>query len=598
MSGAPVSAARTVPSPPRAALFSYSRPGASVSPCAGVNPLKGFQLIFDYRKASSPADVEADICIVGAGAAGLAIAWAFLGTRVSVCVVEGGGLDADERNQALFEGSSIGVPEFDPGASRLRAFGGTCNFWGRGCIPLANLEARDWVPHSGWPIGFADLEPHYLKARTFCGLESHDFGEDTFLTPSSRQTLDFDGDALVHKTFASSPMIFGEAYRSEFERAHNITVLLHANLLELEALPSGAAVRQARIGTLDGHRGVVRARHFVLACGGIENARLLLSSNSVKSEGLGNDHDLVGRYFMDHPSGKLGALYTRDPDSVIRPYDRNLPKGKPQAHPEICLSDEAQRQHRILSGRVRPYAFEEPVPEGLQALRDLRAIMRARRRHENWAIKARVCGRKNGEPDYIAKSRPSDDDIASLTLRAGLGAADIAKAFGRKLTRKPTVKTERVDLVGYFEQVPNRDSRITLGQERDALGLRKVSVDWRLTELDRHTYRTAARLFGDELARVSNGEFRPEPWLDEDNGVPQVFGTSHHMGTTRMADAPELGVVDRNCQVHGIGNLHIAGSSVFPTGSWAFPTFTIIALSLRLADQLRQRLEQAAPLLV
>lgn len=554
-------------------------------------------MIFDYRKASSPADVEADICIIGAGAAGLAIAWAFLGSKISVCVVEGGGLDADERNQALFEGSSIGEPEFDPGASRLRAFGGTCNLWGRGCIPLANLEARDWVPHSGWPIGFADLEPHYVKARTFCGLDPHDFTVDSFLTPSSRRPLTFDSDTLVHKTFATSPMIFGEAYRAVFEHSENITVLLHANLLELEALPSGAAVRQARIGTLDGHRGVVRARHFVLACGGIENARLLLSSNSVMPKGLGNDHDLVGRYFMDHPSGKLGALFTRDPDSVIRPYDRNVPKGRPPVHPEICLSDEAQREHRILSGRVRPYPFEEPVPEGLQALRDLRSIMRARRRHENWAIKARVCGRKNGEPDYIAKARPSEDDIASLTLRAGLGAADIAKALGRKLTRKPTVKTERVDLVGYFEQVPNHDSRITLGEERDALGLRKVTVDWRLTDLDRHTYRTAARLFGAELARACRGSFLPEPWLEQEDGVPQVFGTSHHMGTTRMADTPQQGVVDRNCQVHGVGNLHIAGSSVFPTGSWAFPTFTIIALSMRLAEQLRGRLEQAAPFL-
>lgn len=554
-------------------------------------------MIFDYRKASSPADIEADICIVGAGAAGLAIAWAFLGTEVRVCVVEGGGLTADERNQALFEGSSVGDPPFDPGASRLRAFGGTCNYWGRGCIPLANLAPRDWVPHSGWPIGFVDLEPHYHRARTFCGLDPHELAEDTFLTPSSRRPLSFETDTLVHKTFATSPMIFGHAYHDTFERADNITVLLHANLIELEAAPSAAAVRHARIGTLDGRRGTVSAAHYVLACGGIENARLLLSSNSVAPEGLGNQHDLVGRYFMDHPSGKLGTLFTEEPHVVTRPYDRNVPKGRPQVHPEICLSDEAQRRHRILSGRVRPFAFEEPVPEGLQALRDLRAVMRARRRHENWAIKARVCGRKNGEPDYIAKAMPPAEDLRALTLRAGLNAGDIAKAMGRKLTRQPAVRTERVDLIGYFEQVPNHDSRVTLGDERDALGLRQISIDWRLTELDRHTYRTAARLFGAELARACRGRFQTEEWLADKDATPQVFGTSHHMGTTRMADDPHEGVVDRHCKVHGVDNLHIAGSSVFPTGSWAFPTFTIIALSLRLAEQLRMRLEQAAPLL-
>lgn len=554
-------------------------------------------MIFDYRKASSPADLEADICIIGAGAAGLAIAWAFLGTRTRVCVVEGGGLTADERNQALFEGSSVGNPPFDPGASRLRAFGGTCNYWGRGCIPLANLESRDWVPESGWPIGYADLEPHYRRARTFCGLDAHELAEDTFLTPSSRQPLSFEGDALEHKIFATSPMIFGHAYREAFERADNITVLLHANMLELEPVPSATSVRYARVGTLDGRRGTVRAAHYVLACGGIENARLMLSSNSLVAEGLGNEHDLIGRYFMDHPSGKLGTLLTEEPHVVTRPYDRNVPKGRPQVHPEICLSDVAQRNYRILSGRVRTFAFEEPVPEGLQALRDLRAAMRARRQHENWAIKARVCGRKNGEPDYIAKAMPPAEDIRALTLRAGLNAGDIAKAMGRKLTRKPTVRTERVDLIGYFEQVPNPDSRVTLGEERDALGLRKISIDWRLTELDRHTYRTAAKLFGAELAKACRGRFQSEGWLDDDDGVPQVFGTSHHMGTTRMADDPRKGVVDRHCQVHGVDNLHVAGSSVFPTGSWAFPTFTIIALSLRLAEQLRHRLEQAAPFL-
>jgi len=553
-------------------------------------------LIFDYRNASSPADIDADICIIGAGAAGLAIAWAFLGTQASVCVIESGGLTADERYQALLEGHSVGEPSFDPGASRLRAFGGTCNYWGRGCIPLANLAPRDWVPHSGWPIGFADLEPHYRKARTFCGLDQHDFGEDTFLTPFSRQPLEFEGDALVHKTFASSPMIFGYAYHDAFASSENVTVLLHANLIELDAVDSAQAVRHARIGTLDGRIGTVRARHYVLACGGIENARLLLSSNRTVEQGLGNPHDLVGRYFMDHPSGRLGTLFADDPHMLTRPYDRNVPKGKPQAHPEICLSDEAQRRHRILSGRVRPFAFEEPVPEGLQALRDLRAALRARRGNENWTIKARVCGRRNGEPDYIANAMPTED-IRSLTLRAGLNAGDIAMAMGRKLTRKPTVRTERVDLIGYFEQVPNHDSRITLGEERDALGLRKVNVDWRLTELDRHTYRTAATLFGEELARACRGRFEPEPWLEENGGVPQVYGTSHHMGTTRMADDPREGVVDRHCQVHGVDNLHIAGSSVFPTGSWAFPTFTIIALSLRLAEQLRARLEQASPLL-
>jgi choline dehydrogenase-like flavoprotein len=168
-----------------------------------------------------------------------------------------------------------------------------------------------------------------------------------------------------------------------------------------------------------------------------------------------------------------------------------------------------------------------------------------------------------------------------------LGAGDIAAALGRKLTARPTVKSRHAELYGFFEQAPNPASRIRLGSEPDALGQPKVCVDWQLTELDRHTYRASARLFGERLARACGGSFEIEPWLGDEHAPAQVRGTAHHLGTTRMADDPQHGVVDRHGRVHGIGNLHMAGSSVFPTGGWAFPTFTIVALSLRLAERLR-----------
>ena len=179
-------------------------------------------------------------------------------------------------------------------------------------------------------------------------------------------------------------------------------------------------------------------------------------------------------------------------------------------------------------------------------------------------------------------------------MRVVAGTGDIAGAFMRKLADKPTVKTEHIDLIGYFEQAPNPHSRITLGSECDVLGQRKVCVDWQLTSLDWHTYRTAGALFGAELARACRGQFHPEPCLQEGSGqAPALRGTAHHMGTTRMADSPQDGVVDRDCKVHGVDNLYVVGSSVFPTSSWAFPTFTIVAMSVRLANHLRGLLEMA-----
>lgn len=545
-------------------------------------------MIIDYLSGAHPADVEADLCIVGAGAAGIAIAHSFIGTSVRVCLLESGGLSGEQRSQALYEGSSAGPVEFDPGTSRMRVFGGSCNLWGGGCIPLSSddFKQRDWVPHSGWPIDYEELEPYYARARSFCQLGDIGFTEGSFTAPTARPVLPFDDDKLVNQLFARCGILFGEAYRDILDSAPNIKVLLHANLLELMPSPDGAHVQEAVIGSLGGHRSKVRARHYVLASGGIENARLLLLSNSVIPQGLGNQHDVVGRYFMDHPSGTIGTLTTDDPERVTRPYERVRGKNAPQSFPEIALSPDYQRSQRVLNGRVHPFGVEGPLPRGIRALRELRTVMRKTVRDENALLEARLSEALRNAPSGEVIAAPNSIGLTALKL--GLGIGDIAKAMVYKLTDRPTVSNSHVELVGYFEQAPNPDSRITLSDETDALGQRKVRVDWQLTPLDRHTYRTSATLFGNELARSCNGYFELAEWLADESGItPEVHGTAHHIGTTRMSDDPAKGVVDRDCRVHGMANLHIAGSSVFPTGGWAFPTFTIVALSLRLADELR-----------
>lgn len=545
-------------------------------------------MIIDYLSGSHPEDVEADLCVVGGGAAGIAIAHAFIGTPFTVCLLESGGLAGEQRSQALCEGSYETRLPLDPGTSRMRVLGGSCNLWGGGCIPLGkqDMARRDWVPHSGWPIDYAELEPYYARARAFCKLDPLDFTDGTFRAPTPRAPLPFDADTLVNQLFARSPVLFGDAYRDALAQAANVKVLLHANLLELEAMPNGAYVREARIGSLGGQRGRVRARHYVLAGGGIENARLLLLSGSVMPHGLGNAHDVVGRYFMDHPSGKLGTLTTDAPHRVTRPYERRHGRNAPTSFPEIALSPHFQRRHRVLNGRVHPFGVEGPLPRGIRALRELRSALRHAVPDENALLEARLSEALRNAPAAQAIAVPQN--LGLTTLRLGLGIGDIARAFAHKLADRPAVTSSHIELVGYFEQAPNPDSRITLGREIDALGQRKVHVDWRLTPLDHYTYRTAAAAFGTGIARAGQARFVPEPWLaDGDTASTPVHGTAHHMGTTRMSEDPRTGVVDRDCKVHGVDNLHVAGSSVFPTAGWAFPTFTIVALSLRLADHLR-----------
>ncbi|MET0256270.1 MAG: GMC oxidoreductase [Luteibacter sp.] len=549
-------------------------------------------MILDYLDPSAPADLQADLCVIGAGPAGIAIARSFIGSSVTVCVVEGGGLGGEDRSQSLYEGVSAGDTPFNAGTSRMRVFGGSCTLWGGGCIPLADsdMTARDWVPDSGWPLRYADLAPWYAKAREFCRIDdTHTFGQGAFDGPTPRKPLDLDPDVLMNFIFARSPVTFGEAYRDELGRAANITVLLHANLMELRSNDTASHIGEARIGSLDGRRGRVRARHYVLAAGGIENARILLLSDHVAAKGLGNDRDLVGRYFMDHPSGTIGTVHSDTPDRLTRPYERTIGKARAPVASEIGLSPQAQGRHRILNGRVHPFAVEGEVPHGIRALRELRASLRPPTRDEGALLEARLNAALRNGPGGAAVAVPQN--LALTAMRLGLHIGDIVRAVAQKVGDRPTVRSDRVALVGFFEQAPNRDSRVALDDRRDALGLRRVRVEWRLTDLDRHTYRTLTVLTGDRLANACDGRFEPAPWTVDGDLPPEVHGTAHHMGTTRMATDPSQGVVDTDGKVFGVGNLHVAGSSVFPTGGWAFPTFTLIALSLRLADQLRTLLQ-------
>ena len=546
-------------------------------------------MIIDYLDKSAAADYQADLCVIGAGPAGIAIARSFIGTSTTVCLIEGGGLAGEVRSQSLYEGTSAGSTPFDAGTSRMRVFGGSCTLWGGGCIPLADadLEPRDWVPDSGWPLRYAELAPWYAKAREFCQIDpEHTFGPGSFEGPTPRAPLDLDPEAMINYIFARSPITFGEAYRDALAKASNITVLLHANVMELLATDNAGAVTEASIGSLDGRRGRVRARHYVLAAGGIENARILLLSDSVATKGLGNDHDLVGRYFMDHPSGSIGSIRSENPDRLTRPYERSIGKIRASVASEIGLSFEAQREHRTLNARVHPFAVEGEVPRGIRALRDVRAALRPPTRDEAALLEARLSAAlQNGPGGATALAMPQN--LALSAMRLGLHIGDVIRAVALKVSDKPTVNSDRVELVGFFEQAPNRDSRIMLDDTRDALGLRRVRVDWRLTELDRHTHRALGELTGNRLAQACAGRFDAAEWTTDLDGPSEVHGTAHHMGTTRMAGDATQGVVDTQCKVHGVANLHVAGSSVFPTGGWAFPTFTLIALSLRLAEQLR-----------
>lgn len=504
-------------------------------------------MIFDSATELQGRTIDCDVCIVGGGAAGITIAREFVGQRLNVVLLESGGLEFDADDQSLYAGQSIGEPYYDLTATRLRFFGGATNHWAGLCGALArsDFEGREWIRDSGWPLAYEVYRAYLARARTVCEIDD--------AARSVEELNDLTGGNELQRASArfvptikqySPPTRFGRRYRSELAGAANIRVLLKSNAVDIEAFEHGRAIRSVRARTLAGSEYRVRARCYVLAAGGLENPRLLLLSNGVQKNGLGNDQDLVGRYFHEHPHLKLGALALARKDARVGAFAgefwRRLPGVRGSLHlvPTVAL----QRDERLPNFEITPQ-FE-------------------------WG---------EGPPD------PSlvHEIGMQLKWRNLIDHRRFLKYFADQRPLREAVVTASV------EQEPNPFSRVRLGDERDALGLRRIVLDWRFTDLDRSAPERIARLLAIELGAQGIGRMRIAVETGGHNGL---LAGHHHMGTTRMGASARQGVVDTDCRVHGIDNLFVAGSSVFPTGGAMNPTFTIVALAIRLADHLKEAL--------
>jgi choline dehydrogenase-like flavoprotein len=547
-----------------------SRGGSDERPdlAAGIAPDRDrCAMILDARSLPTGTVVESEVCIIGAGAAGITLAREFSAASFRVVLLESGGMEYEEKTEDLYDGRSIGLPFQDLTASRLRYFGGTTNHWGGWCLPYEaiDFEAREGLPYRGWPFSRAYLDPWYRRAQAVCQLGPYDYSAASWGIRPEQVPSPFRGPDFVCKILQQSPPTrFGKVYKTELQRAPRLDVYLYANALKLKTGDKGA-VEEVSVGTLSGVRFTVRARFYVLAAGGIENARLLLLSGEEGGPGLGNAHDLVGRFFMVNLCYSGGVVAPSDPYTDFSFYtgrDGRLDLGFVGKHSFISfigLSAEAMRRRQLPSVRIMWMYRFSPVLGAVEAMKRLR----------------------QGEG-------PGGSAVADLVQV--LGELDgVGDFLLRKALLKEGVPVEALDLGCTCEQMPNRDSRVMLDTVRDALGLRRVLVDWQLIAEDRSKAATTLRLLGAELGRSGFGRLR-SPFKDDDTAwPPDFFGDEHHMGTTRMHRDAALGVVDADCRVHDLANLYVAGSSVFPTSSSSNPTLTIVALALRLADHLKER---------
>jgi len=521
-------------------------------------------MLINLRELDDHPTLTADVCIVGAGAAGLTLASELNGSGFRVCLVESGGLEIDGETQLLSEVENVGLPRLEAMSRRLRTYGGTTLMWAGKCGRLdpMDFEVRDWVPNSGWPISRQDLDPYYDRAEPVLDIGPTRTGEDIarhFRVPVP--TLD--GQRVqLHAWQMSPPTLFGSKYAWIAEQGSRVEVLIYANAVNIQTSANGAHVLHLDVRSLNGRQARIRARTFVLACGGIENARLLLASNKVDWRGIGNTHDLVGRYFMEHLRARHVLTLDRDPYVIQRIY--NLYRAGDKTYMlGLSLTAGAQRAERVLNG-----AFMPNYDVGEDSATELASQL------SRGLLKGRL-----------------PEDVRGSTLRVLRNLDEIIVNLRRKVHRRGSGNLTRdaAILVIETEQCPNHNSRISLSTERDPLGQYKAKVDWRFNELDQKSMMTtissvASQLWSSHRVRVLLPLSMQNPL---DRWGYNFVDVSHHIGTTRMASDPSRGVVDANCRVHGLDNLYLAGSSVFPTGGQVNPTMTIVALALRLADRLK-----------
>ena len=499
-------------------------------------------MITDILDMGEQTKLKGQVVVLGSGIAGAEIATYLARHGRDVVLVESGRKQFDKSIQALNEVVFTGkrhrelnpnsyyhqyLPSELRGVSRVRQFGGTSNVWtGKWkYLQPSDFEPRDWIPNSGWPLDFADILEHYrstAKDYGFGDLEAEAMRTEIgqFRSKIAEHGLKM-SSFYWEKTPTRTAVRFGE----EMARSQNLRVILGITATELILDPSCQRVTSVMCRSLEGKEIVAEAETIILATGAFETARLLLASDKQLPGGIGNTHDLVGRFYTDHPKHHTGTL---KPDFLTQQYARELQYApKPRFCVCFALDDATQKKYQLLEHVL----YLKPIYE--KTLDRLWRILQGR-----------------------AAGRDENGVIASY----------------------------RVKFV--TEQVPQKNSRIKLGTELDALGQRKLEVDWNFTEQDHYSIAKTLELLTHRFAEAKLGRFE---FGDKPPSIENMTDAAHQMGTTRMGNCPEEGVVDTDCKVFGTENLYVASSAVFPTGPSYSPTFTILALARRLGQHLLQK---------
>lgn len=556
-------------------------------------------MILSAREVASNATLEADICIIGAGAAGITLALELADSKLDIITLESGDYSDDGQSQSLLRGNIKNATNHYPlYEARNRLLGGTTSTWGGRCIPFdpIDFEARDYVPFSEWPISYTEIQEYYKRAQKFCQCGEYSYRVKEALPSAPEKITDhFIDGAITSQNIErwSMPTHFGKAYLEQLKSAKNVRVLLNATCSHVAAKADCPDIDYVSVRTHPDHPAFrVKARAYILAGGGLEVTRLLLSSNDVHINGLGNESGLLGRLYMGHISGSIARVHFRgDPKRTIYNFERDL--NDIYCRRRFWISPEAQKENRLLNtvfwlenppmadaSHQNPIlslaylALTAPVfgrylaPASIREATTTRGITSSKRQHVMNVLRG-LPSAAGYMPGFIFRRYLAQRKLPGFFLPSG---------------------SNTYDLHFHAEQIPNPESRVTLSSRTDALDIPELEIQFRYAEQDVDSALRAHSLFKQHLESTNSGTLQfttPDP-------ATYVLQHSrdgiHQIGTTRMAVSPKEGVVDNNCRVHGTTNLYVASSSVFPTSSQANPTLTIVAFAIRLADTLKQLL--------
>jgi choline dehydrogenase-like flavoprotein len=523
-------------------------------------------MIHDINDPASPSTHHADLCIVGSGALGISAAREFIGTSHSVIVLEGGGQSFEQKSQEPYQSDVVGLGHTGIHIGRARVLGGTTTLWAGQALPLfeVDFKKRDWVPFSGWPIERSALVDYYPRAQRVMQLPMVSYDRATW--PSATPPPEYDADAITpyFSQFAAVPD-FAVKYRQELEAAGNVTVLTHANAVCVSANADANAIQEIRVKSFDGKQCVVRAKMFLLCCGGIETARLLLASDNVEKTGVGNSRDVVGRFFQDHP-GVAIPVRVLDKRKFGSWYN-SFKKGNVRHSIKLAASESLQCKREMLNTGCEvfyPATEDDPIASAKLVLQAMRKTH----------LRSQL-------PGALVKVLKRPDKVMKAAVRHYV------------LKQVASVNSGTPHIGFSVEQMPNPQSRVMLGAKIDSLGMRRTTLDWRVTAAEGRSISIFAEAVAREWRRLGVAEFNPADLKIQGREHGENGGyidASHHMGTTRMGTDPASSVVDLSCKVHGYDNLYIGSSSVFPTGGFSNPTLTALALCFRICDQIKHRL--------